>query len=156
MIATDKSQSQRLLACGVSANTADMAYCTIDSLLLNAPYVEMRDRFKETNCFPAWSLSALLDIIPKELAGYRMTHRYEPFTDFVMTCCAPYFINGSLQLYRNGKKYVVDYDWGGFLGQMPCADDPIEACVLAIELLAANGYDFGKNNQEEADDGNDE
>lgn len=156
MIATDKSQSQRLLACGVSADTADMAYCTIDSLLLNAPYVEMRDRFKETNCFPAWSLSALLDILPKELTGYRMTHRYEPFTDFVMTCCAPYFIGGSLQLYHNGKKYVVDYDWGGFLGQMPCADDPIEACVLAIELLAANGYDFGKNNQEEADDGDDE
>lgn len=156
MIATDKSQSQRLLACGVSAGTADMAYCTIDSLLLNAPYVEMRDRFKETNCFPAWSLSALLDILPKELTGYRMTHRYEPLTDFVMTCCAPYFINGSLQLYHNGKKYVVDYDWGGFLGQMPCADVPIEACVLAIELLAANGYDFGKNNQEEADDGNDE
>ena len=130
MIATDKSQSQRLLACGVSADTADIS--------------------------PAWSLSALLDILPKELTGYRMTHRYEPFADFVMTCCAPYFINGSLQLYHNGKKYVVDYDWGGFLGQMPCADDPIEACVLAIELLAANGYDFGKNNQEEADDGNDE
>ncbi len=130
MIATDKSQSQRLLACGVSADTADIT--------------------------PAWSLSALLDILPKELTGYRMTHRYEPFADFVITCCAPYFINGYLQLYHNGKKYVVDYDWSGFLGQMPCADDPIEACVLAIELLAANGYDFGKNNQEEADDGNDE
>ena len=152
-IATTKEQSRRLLACGVSADTADMH---IDDYveLWASPYKDSQ-RKDEKDFTPAWSLSALLDILPKELTGYRMTHRYEPFADFVMTCCVPYFINGYLQLYHNGKKYVVDYDWDGFLGQMPCADDPIEACVLAIELLAANGYDFGKNNQEEADDGND-
>lgn len=157
MIATDKSQSQRLLACGVSADTADMCYDSgALSLMDYDSAVHERDSRRESyEVVPAWSLSALLDILPKELTGYRMTHSYEPFADFVMKCYAPYFINGYLKLYHNGKKYVVDYDWDGFLGQMPCADDPIEACVLAIELLAANGYDFGKNNQEEADDGND-
>lgn len=158
MIATDKSQSQRLLACGVSADTADMAYCTIDSLLLNAPYVEMRDRFKETNCFPAWSLSRLLELLPKELNDFPFTKWYEPFqdgwdiSDKEIECT----INGEVKLYFSGKTWAVDYDWDGFEGRLPQSDDPIEACVLAIELLTANGYDFGKNNQEEADDGNDE
>lgn len=162
-IATTSEQSQRLLRCGVSADTADMCWHgaivprggSLTSMpepseewdLGVTPYSCMPEELQAAKLMedyneiqPAWSLSALLDILPKELTDYRMTHRYEPFTDFVMTCCAPYFINGSLHLYHNGKKYVVDYDWDGFLGQMPCADDPIEACVLAIELLAANGY----------------
>lgn len=149
-IATTQDQSIRLLACGVSADTADMTITAVGGYIsmdwsecnYNTQAIAIRNLRENiaSDYRPAWSLSALLDILPKELTDYRMTRRYEPFTDFVMTCCAPYFINGSLHLYHNGKKYVVDYDWDGFLGQMPCADDPIEACVLAIELLAANGY----------------
>lgn len=112
-IATDSLQSQRLLRYGVSADTADMAYCTIDSLLLNAPYVEMRDRFKETNCIPAWSLSALCELLFK--SGHILSMQYE----------------------RNEYRMQSFYSSGDFVTYGTTA---IEACVNMIEKLTSNGY----------------
>lgn len=142
MIATTQDQSQRLLRCGVSADTADMAYADGD-ILLTAPYSEMRDRFKEKDCYPAWSLSALLGLLPKTIGDFWMTKWYAPNVDGfeIEDMGEPYQLSGDFQLLHiGGRNYQVEYDWDGFQGKSPQSDNPIEACVLAIELLTANGY----------------
>lgn len=142
MIATSHKQSQRLLACGVSAATADMAYADGD-ILLTAPYSEMQDRFKEKDCSPAWSLSCLLEILPKRLDNFPFTKWYPPFLeDEIWEMDNPGELDGDVQLYCNGTTWIVDYDWNGFTGHLPQSQNPIEAVILAIELLHANGYKF--------------
>jgi hypothetical protein len=70
MIATTIEQSQRLLRCGVSADTADMAIDADTSKLYLHPYLARVDKQHE---LPAWSLSALLGLLPKEIDidGYK-------------------------------------------------------------------------------------
>lgn len=139
-IATDYSQSQRLLRCGVSADTADMHIDNYGELWAS-PYKD-NQRKGEKDFTPAWSLSRLLELLPKELNDFPFTKWYEPFqdgwdiSDIEIKCT----INGEVKLYFSGKTWAVDYDWDGFKGRLPQSDDPIEACVLAIELLTANGY----------------
>lgn len=112
-IATTKEQSDRLLRCGVSADTADMAYADSD-ILLTAPYSEMRDRFKEKDCYPAWSLCALLGLLPKEIGiavgAYPGSDKYTSFT-------------------------LIDPDIEPIV-----ADTAIDAVVQMIEQLTNNGY----------------
>ena len=165
MIATTQDQSQRLLACGVSAGMADMCWHgaivprggSLTSMpepsegwdLWVTPYSCMPDQLQAAKLMedyneiqPAWSLSALLDILPKELNDFPFTKWYEPFqdgwdiSDMEIKCT----INGEVKLYFSGKTWAVDYDWDGFKGRLPQSDNPIEACVLAIERRAANGY----------------
>ena len=133
-IATDSLQSRRLLRCGVSADTADMAYCTIDSLLLNAPYVEMRDRFKETNCIPAWSLSALLGLLPKEIDidgyKYRISIYFENPDEPV--------IGNQWCLFYKPKKNA---EKSHYIDDVPLyAPDLKECTVLMIEWLTRHNY----------------
>lgn len=59
-IATTKEQSRRLLRCGVSADTADMMITPHNTLSAN-PYKSL---FRDRGHSPAWSLSALLSIMP--------------------------------------------------------------------------------------------
>lgn len=66
-IATTKEQSDRLLQCGVSAYAADMtlSYC-------KGGFYELMATPFHYGCFneedaPAWSLSALLGLLPKEI-----------------------------------------------------------------------------------------
>lgn len=79
MIATTKEQSARLLACGVDPKTADMFYqvpITVsqkqrgeDILLVKKPNATLYDT--DT---PAWSLSALLSLLPQKIdGGYWLT-----------------------------------------------------------------------------------
>lgn len=119
---TPHEQSQRLLACGVPADTADMAYATNDDILLTAPYAEMRDRFKETNCIPAWSLSALLTkVLPSNI-------RYEGHT------CLLELTSSNWQSDEQIWEASYDIDLGVE------ASDPIEACVLMVEWLHNEKY----------------
>lgn len=138
-IATDSSQSQRLLSCGVSADTADMARYEDDEVPM-MPWDWTTGSYGGT--FPAWSLSALLSLLPKELDDFPFTKWYEPFQDGWEICDKEdeSTINGEVKLYFSDGRWIVDYDWDGFTGRLPQSDSPIEACVLAIELLTANGY----------------
>ena len=83
MIATDKSQSQRLLECGVSADTADMCYDSgALSLMDYDSAVHERDSHRESyEVVPAWSLSTLLGLLPKEIdidgCPYRISIYFE-------------------------------------------------------------------------------
>lgn len=150
MIATTQAQSQRLLRCGVSADTADMCYDSgALSLMDYDSAVHERDSRRETyQVAPAWSLSALLsNVLPKHLDDFPFTQRIQPFSDGEI-CeiedndeCV---LNGGVKLSYEENAWVVDYDWDGFTGVLPNADNPIEACVRAIELLYANGYNFNE------------
>lgn len=90
-IATTPSQSRRLLQCGVDPETADMSWVrgaanVSDGDLSLHPYLRMqrinwqsmRGRSEIT---PAWSLSALLALLPKEIAidgyAYRISIYFE-------------------------------------------------------------------------------
>lgn len=96
MIATTQDQSQRLLRCGVSSDTADMSIRTITApmmcedvawqtpMLLTLTYSEAKDIYRGDDITPAWSLSSLLDVLPKEPAfavgAYPDSDRYACFT----------------------------------------------------------------------------
>lgn len=64
-IATTQDQSQRLLRCGVSADTADMYIDNYDEVWA-APYKD-NQRKNEKGFLPAWSLSALCKLLPREI-----------------------------------------------------------------------------------------
>ena len=126
-ICTTKDQSARLLKCGVPAESADMSIdADTDKLYLSA-YSERVDKVHEV---PAWSLSRLLTLLPKEIkvdeSPYDEIQKY------------------GLLIYPYMGGWQVDYQY--------CEDDEchclkcvygadlIEACVEAIEWLSANGY----------------
>lgn len=146
MIATTQDQSQRLLRCGVSADTADMLGIEPDYGYECEPWNSIQGH-DTRGYFPAWSLSALLGLLPKTIGDFWMTKWFVPDVDGfeIDDMENPYLLSGDFQLLHiGGGYYQVEYDWDGFLGKLPQSDNPIEACVLAIELLTANGYKLNK------------
>lgn len=141
-IATTIEQSQRLIACGVNPDTADMMH-TPHSTLSTESYNSL---LKDRNYIPAWSLSALIDsVLPKHLDDFPFTKWRPPFLeDEIWDMESPSVLNGDVKLYFSDPKWIVDYDWDGFSGTLPQSEDPIEAVVLAIELLHTNGYKLNK------------
>lgn len=134
-IATDSLQSQRLLRCGVSADTADMIYqtpitasqkATREDILL----IRKADQTLFDTDIPAWSLSALCKLLPREIkvdpSPYDEIQRY------------------GLLIYPFMGGWQVDYQY--------CEDDEchslvcrhgadlVEACVQLIEWLTENNY----------------
>ena len=70
-IGTSAEQSKRLVELGIDVNTADMALC--GTQLLTTSYVLAKKKFSnagEIPIEPAWSLSALLDLLPCSLSLY--------------------------------------------------------------------------------------
>lgn len=139
-IATDESQSDRLLKCGVPAESADMYINNYDELWA-VPFKDCA-RKNEEGFAPAFSLSCLLGLLPKELNDFTFTKWYVPFNEEweIVDKNTPYAITGEPILQFSDGIWAVDYDWNGFHGRIPQSDNPIEACILAIELLTANGY----------------
>lgn len=123
-IATTKEQSARLLKCGVPAESADMVYNEVTGLEVNV------GKTMPGGYAPAWSLSALLGLLPKEIkvdeSPYDEVQKY------------------GLLIYPCYDCWQVDYQY--------CEDDEchslicvydidlIETCVKAIEKLTAQGY----------------
>lgn len=115
-IATTKEQSARLLQCGVDPETADMMF-TPHNTLSAGPYKEV---LKNRYYFPAWSLSALLNLMPRTV-----THKGR---------------TNILGLYHEEEK-----DGGGWNYSCPgivyfVEDTPFEAVCKMIEWLTANNY----------------
>lgn len=134
MIATDQSQSQRLLACGVPAETADMFYdSSALSLMDYDSAVHERDSRRESyEVIPAWSLSAVMELLPKQVTA--------PHGLTLCNLRIPYYPRFCVVMYHDGKDSgdPEDYMW-------QCDSENrnkslIEACVKAIEFLTANGY----------------
>lgn len=150
-IATNPQQSKRLLACGVDPNTADMYlsinmcpgenYGKYSTRVLGEDLLTLSEILRSIDYAPAWSLSALLKLLPKHLDDFSQTKWRPPFLeDEIWDMDNEGVLNGDAKLYSNGTNWIVDYDWDGFLGTLPQSENPIEAVVLAIELLHANGY----------------
>mgnify|MGYP007069515964 FL=1 len=121
-IATDLSQSQRLLRCGVSADTADMARYVDDSVPM-MPWDWATGSYGGT--FPAWSLSALLGLLPFKIHS----GKYEYWLDI-----APmdYGRQWSIGYYCMDKPRVIK--------GLTHTDSLIECAVQEIEWLSKNGY----------------
>lgn len=122
-IATNQDQAARLLRCGVSADTADMYW---DNVTLDEPFLETGE-VPDKRDTPAWSLSALLGLLPKKIDNeyksrlYTFRIKYEhTFPD------SPWQIKYESARLSKSPLFV--------------ARDPIDACVKAIEWLMDNGY----------------
>lgn len=130
MIATTSEQSDRLLRCGVSADTADMIYqtpitasqkATREDILL----VRKADKTLFDTDIPAWSLSALLGLLPFKIHS----GKYEYWLDI-----APmdYGKQWSIGYYCMEKPRVIK--------GLTHTDSLIECAVQEIEWLTSNGY----------------
>ena len=124
-IATDKSQSDRLLKCGVSAYVADMtlSYC-------NGSFYELMATPFHYGCFneedaPAFSLGCLLSLLP-----------------FKIPC-------GNFEFWLDiaPMDYAKQWSIGYYCTEQPRtikgltrAYNPIECAVQEIVWLTANGY----------------
>ena len=141
-IATTREQSVRLLQCGVDPKTADMCLSTrirrIDgtpiakksqttNLWVGYPCWRITSSDEELENLPAWSLSALLSLLPKEICDENDNSFYFSLTkELPLTneYCAVY-----LPCRDDNSSIVRKRD-----------NDPIEACVQLIEWLIANNY----------------
>lgn len=149
MIATTQSQSDRLLRCGVPADTADMSWHgaivprggSLTSMpepseewdLWATPYGCMPDELQAAKLMedyneiqPAWSLSRLLGLLPKRIKRGD---------------CSDY----TLSLSCDGCFWDLEYTYARYCGGDDSLVlfediDPIEVCVKAIEWLSENGY----------------
>lgn len=126
-IATNREQSARLLRCGVSADTADMCYDSgALSLMDYDSAVHERDSRREAyEVVPAWSLSALLGLLPFKIHN----GKYEYWLDI-----APmdYGKQWSIGYYCMEKPRVIK--------GLTHTDSLIECAVQEIEWLTSNGY----------------
>lgn len=132
MIATTQDQSQRLLRCGVSADTADMIYQMPITVSQKATredihLVRQADKTLFDTDIPAWSLSALLRLLPKEICD-------ENDDSYHFSLAQEYPLNAD---YRAAYKYY-SVDECDYVGKRSSC--PIEACVQLIEWLKENGY----------------
>lgn len=129
-IATDRSQSDSLLRCGVPADTADMIYqtpITISQKVTKEDMLLVRKANKalfDTDV-PAWSLSALLGLLPFKIHS----GKYEYWLDI-----APmdYGRQWSIGYYCMDKPRVIK--------GLTHTDSLIECAVQEIEWLTSNGY----------------
>lgn len=132
MIAITQDQSERLLRCGVSADTADMMF-TPHNTLSTKPY---KEALKDRGYIPAWSLSALLTkVLPSKIVKKNEYHIWLTYELKITTenseWCAVYeSCEDSIDLGQS----IIDVLF------FTEASDPIEACVLMAEKLVANGY----------------
>lgn len=136
-IATTKEQSARLLQCGVSTDMADMSWFrgwgNVGDYYLNLKPYNMLMRINVESCrgqnevAPAWSLSALLRLLPKEI--------YDECGDSYFFSLAKEFPLSK----EYGAAYIPCWDKGDAIVRKR-DNDPIEACVQLIEWLTENNY----------------
>lgn len=135
-IATDISQSKRLLSCGVDPKTADMSVRTIKEpycedmawhipKLLTLPYDEAKTIYGDDEITPAWSLAILILLLPHDITDSKYYR---------------------LVMGPNENNWEIEYNDLSVVHNMKrvIADTPIEACVQMIEWLTANGYPLNK------------
>ena len=130
-IATNPEQSQRLIACGVNPDSADMAWkedlTSIRLEVLNHPWIE---NLRNLHYSPAWSLSALLALLPTEIK--EEISRFDEIQTY------------GLLIYPYMQGWQIDYQYyeDDECHCLKCVHglDLIGACVKAIEWLTANGY----------------
>ncbi len=140
-ISTNKDQSERLIRCGVCAETADMVWrknydpCsesdnTKSEQLCVMSYNTARILYGENFVTPTWSLSRLLAFMPTTIQKGKAVY----YLDFV-----PYGNKGWGFGYFNGDGIRT-------IKGLTQPSDPIEASVCLIEWLNSNGYELNEDN----------
>lgn len=125
-IATSCSQSKRLLRCGVSADTADMFYTNYPNKPNDGmPYIGSIGIRKDL--IPAWSLSALLGLLPKGVFD-------KDSNGFYFSLAKEFPLSEEY-----GAVYIPCWDKGDAIVRKR-DNNPIEACVQLIEWLTENNY----------------
>lgn len=127
-IATTIEQSERLVKCGIPADTADMSrgihFHEKSHTLMARPYGSFPRICKRDSVIPAWSLSRLLRLLPKTIKANKTTYKlnidYPPI--------------GQVAVRYNTEEDDLDSLFG-LMG-----DDLIELIVLMVEKLTANGH----------------
>lgn len=137
-IATNRLQSDRLLKCGVQAESADMFYQTPITVSQKATSEDIllakkADQTLFDTDIPAFSLNCLLGLLPKEIEidgyPYRISIYFENPDEPV--------IGNQWCLYYKPKKHNEK----SRIDDVPMyAPDLIECAVQEIEWLTANGY----------------
>ncbi|MCM1220082.1 MAG: hypothetical protein NC548_36885 [Lachnospiraceae bacterium] len=131
-ISTSIEQSRRLLSCGVDPKTADMVWLNRGQYPAFLSFNEGCNRaIPEVGDVPAWSLSALLALLPKEI--------YDDDTD-------SYYFSLSKEFPLSeeyGVAYIPCWEKGDAIVRKRY-DSPIEACVQMIEWLCESGYSLNK------------
>lgn len=133
-IATDSLQSQRLLRCGVPADTADMCYDSgALSLMDYDSAVHERDSRRESyEVIPAWSLSRLLSLLPTSIMS--------PLGNEYMLELSKLRMHDAWEVqWFSGRDRFRTYDKKKNFHKL-WDKSPIEACVKAIEWVTSNGY----------------
>ena len=126
MIATTQDQSQRLLRCGVSADTADMSWVVLSDDTETLTAIPNLAQSEVIN-YPAWSLSRLLELLPKRINDEYNYQKYGFKIEYSLTF--------------NDAPWQITYKCGTLVKPGYFFDkSPIEACVKAIEWLTENGY----------------
>lgn len=147
-IATTVEQSERLVHCGVSGETADMSIRTITEpmikgiaewetpRLLTMPYSSAKDIYSGDDVVPAWSLSALLGLLPKVVFDKDGNGFYFSLAQEFPACDD--YNAAYKRCWEDGEELVGK-----------AAACPLEACVQLIEWLAENDYMLNGTNEKE-------
>lgn len=137
-IATDTSQSARLIACGIEISTADMYLeksnippvdyhlHTIAKGIDHAHWFKYRGN---RDIIPSWSLSALIALLPMEINDEGLQTVFQ------------------LTTYPDELKWAAEY-YDFVMDKYLCTMkdyNAIGACVKAVEWLTANGYNLNKD-----------
>ena len=88
-ICTSIEQSKKLLELGIDVNTADMRYSPLNP---DIPWVWVGKPLIEKDAIPAWSLTALLELIPKDeniVSDLDFGH-YDDMCNYVAEWCINY------------------------------------------------------------------
>ncbi len=133
-IATTKEQSARLLQCGVDPETADMVWTHFKSDDEQYERLDVMSEYayevSSLKPIPAWSLSALLPMLP-----YKIEIDEDPYAEI---------LEYGLLIYPFMGSWQVDYLYceNDECHCLKCihSTDIIEACVQTIEWLTANNY----------------
>lgn len=144
-ISTTREQSDRLLQCGVPDESADMCYQFIDDCVNNTDKPICNTPKEQYNTLigygfgdsrihitPAFSLSALLGLLPTSILGPTGNEYMLELSKLRMHCAwEVQWWNGRSRFTTYDKKKKFHKLWD---------KSPIEACVKAIEWLTERGY----------------
>ena len=140
MIATTIEQSQHLLELGLDPKTADMFWkysASLGNTDINGRIaVSYHDNLfvgKYDGAIPAWSLSALLDVMPKELVNVGYNKKGEQVVSLDKLIIDTFIVD-ERSMWRIGYKGKRRY-W------VKCySDNPIRAAWDMISFLIRQGY----------------
>ena len=121
-ICTSIEQSKKLLELGLNADTADMGYNGVENRDTGRIwYDKYPTTMPNVDSIPAWSLSALLELMPKHIFSEDRIKNYTP-------------------VLHIGEKNVVWYQHMNEFLHIEHADTPIEAAYFMVIWLLENNY----------------